>query len=175
MLYTQVFYHIWTVEMPLSHTNASLIVCSFTVFLFLKIQKLCWSLSLAFGANVGSTGSNLAQNISKTSSFSFLSCSLLTILPINLENAKLIVQYVFMFLCFCFFSDAATVRLWSEWEKQTQVYGTVSSGPTWHDWHWGSGEYWSLPPAFSRFILVHLFWLHMLLFSSTVKTVYVWY
>lgn len=77
-----------------------LIVCSFTVFLFLKIQKLCWSLSLAFGANVGSTGSNLAQNISKTSSFSFsfLSCSLLTILPINLENAKLI-QYVFMFLC----------------------------------------------------------------------------
>ncbi len=60
-----------------------LIECSFTVFLFLKIQKLCWSLGLVFGANVGSTGSNLAQNISQTGSFSFLSCSLLTVLPIK--------------------------------------------------------------------------------------------
>ncbi len=62
-------------------------------------------------------------------------------------------NYVFV----CLYSDAATVRLWSEWEKQTQVYGTVSAGPAWHDRHRGSGEYWSMPPAFSRFILIHLF------------------
>ncbi len=61
-----------------------LIECSFTVFLFLKIQKLCWSLGLVFGANVGSTGSNLAQNISQTGSF----CSLLTVLPIKVRKMR---------------------------------------------------------------------------------------
>lgn len=95
-LYTQVFDHIWTVEIPLSHANANR--KQFTVFLFLKIQKLCWSLGLVFGANVGSTGLNLAQNISQTGSFSFLSCSLDYLANKSLENAKLCIILVFVCL-----------------------------------------------------------------------------
>ncbi len=92
MLYTQVLYHIWTVEMPLSHTNANRM--QFYCVLFLKIQKLCWSLGLVFGANVGSTGSNLAQNISQTGSFLLFSFDCLA--NKSLENAKWIMC---LFVC----------------------------------------------------------------------------
>lgn len=75
-------------------------------------------------------------------------------------------------VCTCLHSDAAALWLWPEWEKQTQVYGTVPAGSAWHDRHWGSGEYWSLPPAsralfclFTSFFLLLAF---APIFSNTV-------